>query len=359
MIKNDIFLWIFLVFLILLLVAPTIRYLCSGWRYRRDTILDEFDDEAKTAYFEAFHPSSPLLEGETPSSRFEKYYHERFGRRHFILPLTLLFLITSWLLLWSGFSIHSWLISGNLTVFVPHHLSLFSVIAISGAYLYSLSDQIQRWYTWDLLPADLYWISFRLVAAIPLGWVARYFVAPNLAIPTAFIIAAFPTNTAFAMLRRLLSQGLRLGAVPMSGNTELKYLSGIDVAKAERFASENITTIAQLAYADPVELTMRTNFDNSYIVDCVSSALLFLYVGRHYLPRLTQHGIRGAFEMRNIYLDLESEDAEVAANAKNKLRRIADQIHYASPEALENVCIETGCDPCTIFIFESWKSSED
>jgi hypothetical protein len=233
------------------------------------------------------------------------------------------------------------------------------VIAISGAYLYSLSDQIQRWYTWDLLPADLYWVSFRFVAAIPLGWVARYFVANRLAIPAAFVIAAFPTNTALVIMRRLLSQGLRLGEVPMSGHTELMHLSGIDLGKAERFASENVTTIAQLAYADPVELTMRTNFEYSYIVDCVSSALLFLYVGREHLMKLTQFGIRGAFEMRNIYLDIESEDLEIAANAKNKLRSIATQIHYLSPEALENVCVETGDDPCTIFIFESWKSGED
>ena len=63
--------------------------------------------------------------------------------------------------------------------------------------------------------------------------------------------------------------------------------------------------------------------------------------------------------MRNICLDLESENAELAAGAKEKLRIIAAQTAYPSPEALENVCVETGCDPCTIFIFESWMSSED
>jgi hypothetical protein len=344
----------FLVVLISFLILPTIRHLYSGWKHRRDGILNGFDDDAKAAYFKAFQPSSPS--DEPPSSRFKRYYNERFGRRHFILPLILLFFIAGILLLWSGFSIGTWLSSGNLDAFAPHRLSLFSVVAISGAYLYCISDQIRRWYTLDLSPADLYWLSFRFVAAIPLGWALRYFVAPNLAIPACFLIAAFPTNTLLAMMRRLLSQTLKVSDVPMGGDTQVKILPGIDIANAERFASENITTIAQLAYSDPVELTMRTNFDYSYIVDCLSQALLFIYVGKDYLDRLSLHGIRGSYEMRVICIDLEDEDEKRAGAAKEKLRVVAQEIGYPSAEALEKVALESGHDPCTIFIYESWMS---
>jgi hypothetical protein len=258
--------------------------------------------------------------------------------------------------LWSGFSITTWLSTGNLDAFAPHRLSLFSVVAISGAYLYCISEQIRRWYTLDLSPADLYWLSFRFVAAIPLGWTLRYFVAENLAIPACFLVAAFPTNTLLAMMRRLLSQTLKVSDIPMSGDTQLKVLSGIDVVNAERFASENITTIAQLAYYDPVELTMRTNFEYSYIVDCVSQALLFIYVRKEYFDKLSLHGIRGAYEMRVIRLDLKSGTPEKVEHATQKLRSIAEQIAYPSAEALKDVALESGGDPCTVFIYESWMS---
>src|SRR5208283_1436415 len=62
--------------------------------------------------------------------------------------------------------------------------------------------QIQRWYTRDLSPANLYWVSFRLVAAIPLGWVLRYFVAPNLAVE----ILSSRTYPASISLRRNASR---------------------------------------------------------------------------------------------------------------------------------------------------------
>jgi hypothetical protein len=172
-------------------------------------------------------------------------------------------------------------------------------------------------------------------------------------------VAAFPTNTLFALMRRLLSQNLKLSDVPMSGETQLKVLPGIDVLNAERFAAEDITTIAQLAYHDPVELTMRTNFDYSYIVDCLSQALLFIYVGEEYLDKLALQGIRGSYEMRVICLDLDSDDPLVVETAKEKLRAVAKAINYPSSEALEKVAQESGCDPCTVFIYESWMSAKE
>jgi hypothetical protein len=353
-IDNDMLLWTFVAALLLLLIAPTIRYLYSGWRYRRDTVLNGFKDEAKEKYFNAFHPSYEDPNGHLPPTLFKIYYHERFGRRHFILPLILLFLLASCLLIWSAVSVRNWLGTGKADAFVAHHLPLFCVIAISGAYLYALSDQIQRCYTWDLSPVDLYWVSFRLATAAPTAWALRYLVAENLAIPTAFLIGVFPTNTLFAIMRRLATQGLRLGEAPMSGDTELKKLPGIDLRKREEFAAEGITTIAQLAYADPVELTMRMNIDYSYIIDCVSRALLFVYVGEGYLEKLAQHGIRGASEMRKIYNDLKATDDPQKEQAKARLRKMAVDIGYLSPEALENVCMEAGSDVCTIFIHANW-----
>jgi hypothetical protein len=40
---------------------------------------------------------------------------------------------------------------------------------------------------------------------------------------------------------------------------------------------QGIDTIAALAWTDPVDLTIRTNFDFSYVLDCMSQALLWVY----------------------------------------------------------------------------------
>src|SRR5271166_2896146 len=127
-------------------------------------------------------------------------------------------------------------------------------------------------------------------------------------------------------------------------------------------SSSSSSKMPQLAYYDPVKLTMQTNIDYDYIVDCVSQALLFVYVGKDSLEKLTRQGIRGAYEMRGILLELEDEEASIdqkeQVKAKEKLRKIAEQIGYSS-DSLENICLEAGDDPCTVFIYETWRDRED
>jgi hypothetical protein len=360
--ENDFLLWAFLFALILLLITPTIWHLYTGWQYRRDTILAAFSDEAIRTYFKTFHSNYDAMSGKSPSVRLKKFYDQRYGRQHFVLPLVLLILITTCLLIWSGLSVQIWLDIGNFNTFFPHHLPLFCVMSIAGAYTYGVFDQIQRCYICDLSPADLYWVSFRLSIAVPMAWALTHLFAENLAIPAAFLIGVFPTNTLIRFIRKLTSQKLGFAEDSQTGDSDIKNLPAIDLTKAEQFQDEGITTVPQLAYYDPVKLTMQTNIDYDYIVDCVSQALLFVYVGKDGVEKLTRQGIRGAYEMRGILLDLEDEegciDQKEQAKAKQKLSDIAGKIDY-SPESLESICLEAGGDPCTIFIYETWRDRED
>jgi hypothetical protein len=357
-IETDFFLWAFGFALLLLLITPTVWHLYTGWRYRRDAILAAFSDEAIKTYFESFHSNYQTAKGTSPSDRLKNFYHERYGRQHFVLPVILLILTTSCLLIWSQLSVQAWIDTGNFDTFLPHHLPLFCVVSIAGAYAYGLSDQIQRCHTWNLSPVNVYWVSFRLALAVPLAWALSYLLAGNLAIPAAFLIGVFPTNTLIKIIRRYTSQRLGFEEDPRAGDNDLKNLPALDQSKAEQFQDEGITTIPQLAYYDPVKLTMQTNIDYDYIVDCVSQALLFVYVGKDCLEKLTRIGIRGAYEMRAILLGLEEGDSDEREQAKQKLRSIAEQIGYA-PDSLENVCVEAGDDPCTVFIYETWRVRED
>lgn len=357
MIEHDFILWVFASALLLSLMIPTLWHLFTGWRYRRDAILASFSDEAVEIYFKSFHSNYKLKSGTAPSVRLKKFYQARFGRQHFVLPLILLLVTTSCLLIWSAYSAQTWLDTGNFS-FSPHYLPLFCVVAIAGAYAYGLSDQIQRCCNWDLSPADVYWVSFRLSIAVPLAWALSYFLADNLAIPMAFLIGVFPTNTLMKLVRRLASQKLGFAEDSEGGDNDIKNLPAIDQIKAERFQDGGITTVPQLAYYDPVKLTMQTNMDYDYIVDCVSQALLFVYVGKAWIEKLSVHGIRGAYEMRGIFLDLDEGEPGEKEQSKQKLRKIAEQIGY-SPEGLENVCVEAGDDPCTAFIYETWRARDD
>jgi hypothetical protein len=357
MIDSDFMLWASAVALLLLLIAPTIWYLCTGWKYRRDTILAAFSDQAIETYFKNFHANYPLMGGGSPSDRLKNLYHERFGRQHFVLPLIILILIASSLLFWSIFSVQAWIDTGRFDTFLPHLLPLFCVVAIAGAYAYGLSDQIQRCHRWDLLPANVNWVSFRLAIAVPLAWALKQVLIENLAFPAAFLIGVFPTNTLMTIVRRLTYQRLGFAEDSRTGENDIKNLPAIDQNKAEQFQDQGITTIPQLAYYDPFKLAMQTNIDYDYIVDCISQALLFVYVGRECLDKLSRNGIRGAYEMRAILLDIEEGDPGEREQAKLKLTNIAEQIGW-SVDSLKNVCIEAGGDPCTIFIYETWRAPE-
>ena len=95
-----------------------------------------------------------------------------------------------------------------------------------------------------------------------------------MSIPIAFFLGAFPTTTLFTLARRFVSQTLKLGDDKESGDLELEKLQSVVKPNAERFKAEDISTITAMAYADPIDLTIRTNFDLNYVVDCMSQALM-------------------------------------------------------------------------------------
>ena len=104
---------------------------------------------------------------------------------------------------------------------------------------------------------------------------------PAVAVSAAFLLGAFPTRSISTLARRFAKRALNLGPdVDEKTESELEQLQRVDTRIAERFADEGITTIVQLAYSDPVDLTMRcASFSFSFVVGCDSQALAWLYRG--------------------------------------------------------------------------------
>jgi hypothetical protein len=342
--------WITALLMFLLLVLPVIAYLMGGWKQRREDIISGLSTYAIELYFTQFHPSFPIEKSHTREEAFSDYYSRQFGRRHFIIPLLLLAAVALTALLWTGLSVIDWL---SRTPLGSGHLPELAVSALLGAYMYSTSDLISRWRSCDLSPSDLWWQSFRLSIAVPMAYAISSAFNQSIALAVAFLLGAFPTAEVQKIARRFVAKRVDLGDVPESPKSELQKLQGIDVINAERLGAEGISTLVQLAYADPIKLAIRTNISFSAIVDYMSQALLWIYVTDD-LPKLAKIGLRGAYEMRALWQDFtEPRDQKEQYLARALLAKAATRIGMDTTE-MENVWQMVALDPYSIFLCEVW-----
>jgi hypothetical protein len=107
----------------------------------------------------------------------------------------------------------------------------------------------------------------------------------------------------------------------------------------------------QLAYADPVKLAIRTNFSYSYLIDCISQALLFIYVGRE-IEKWAKAGLRGAYEVRALFVEEELITEDVNAVIKDVSR-----LSGRSVTGVKTTMKLVAYDPYTIFLYESWNDA--
>lgn len=204
-----------------------------------------------------------------------RFYDARFGRRRYVVPVLLLVLLAIIPIDWAIESALAWSGHPGTAVRLPPQ----AVAAIAGAYTWVAADVLSRWQYRDLLPIHVTWAALRFAVALPLAYAFGSLVAADLKIFVAFAISAFPTRALVTITRRIFRRKLDLGDAGEKAESELEKLQGIDTRVAERFADEGYTTVLQLAYADPIELTMRcSSFGFSFVTDCASQALAWIYL---------------------------------------------------------------------------------
>src|SRR5450759_4967364 len=145
---------------------------------------------------------------------------------------------------------------------------------------------------------------------------------------------------------------------------DLLGLDGIDKPLVERLAIEDITSIVQLAYCDPIQLTMRTNLSFNAVVDLVSQALAWVYLGEK-LTAIRPLGCRGAYEVRQLIDFLhaaENPPANDATDNEKLAKEDAEKIVLAIANKLElendKLCFvlrQIAYDPYTDFIYTTWN----
>ena len=331
----------------LIVMAPIGVFLLTSWKWRREDIVTAMSVKALQLYYAQFYPSLPLPTN--PTDFFRRDFNRRYGRRLYLPPLLLLGAASTAGLIALGGTL---LVMAGIAPKGALRLDPISFAALGGGFTWVVADQLGRFRTRDFTTYDIYNGVFRILLAIPLGYSIGATAGANaLSGSVAYLLGTFPTATLFKIARRLVGQKLNLTDDASPEGSELEQLPDVGKAFAERLKDEGIISISELAYADPVNLTIRTNKPFTYTADCISQALLWIYVTTG-LPKIAILGLRGAHEVSNLLDGLEAKDP-----AALETLTAAGTLLGVGPDALRNTFTEVAGDPYTEFLVEIWSSA--
>jgi len=344
----------------LALMLPVIRFLTTGWFAKRRDILDSLDENACRAYFAMFSRDQLPQQG-AERTAFEAMYNKWYGRSKFLMPAILLFGVSLLAVAAVVFSIMEELKYTD-NPFFP--LPKAAVAALSGAYMWVVDDQISRCRRLDMAPSDLGWATLRLLIAVPMGYAFAVIVKDEVAPFITFALGAFPISALTNMLQRTSNKLLQIEPKDEEVTDGVVKLHGTDRAIAERLAREDIRTIAQMAYCDPVHMAMRSNLSFNFVTDLMNQALMRMYF-RDQADKLTPMGMRGAVEIRHLIDEVDAKHGAMAdvrtarehALAEDVLPEIAAALGQ-SKNATEQAFRHIAFDPYTSFLYQIWTSPQ-
>jgi len=316
----------FCLFTMLLVIYPIVRYLLKPWINRRNQLIGQLGNPALTLYYKQFRRG--IYENKGPDANyavlFKVDFNAWYGRGFYFIPVAGLFILSAVCVWWSTSTLWSW-IQGLSSA---NSMRGLVAAAIAGAFTWIISGEIDRLRRRDFTSSDVYYYLFRLLLCVPFGWsLSRIAVSLDVAIPIAFFLGAFPTSTLFTIARRFTNERLKLGDSTTSGLLELESLQSVGKEIAERFKDEGISTIVQLAYTDPLDLTIRSNFEFNYVLDFISQALLWIYFGEK-LKLLQIYSLRSAIEAHYLYRCI-TDDNDPQARAT--VNAIVDSLNRSLP----------------------------
>lgn len=331
-----------------MVLLPLLMYLLRNWVTRRDKLYGYLGKDALIPYYQQFYPAR-TPDAATIERVFHKDFSRNYGRRRYVAPVLLLTCLTGV----SAYAAASTLQTWQSVTKGQFSLPSITLSALAGGFTWVVNDLISRIRRRDLTVGDVYNGVFRVLVAVPFGWALAKFATPEVGVPLAFLLGVFPTGTLFTVGRRIAATQLKMSDDPQTGKLELETLQSITRTNAERFYDEGISTIVQLAYADPVDLTIRTNFDFSYVIDCISQALFWMYFGDK-TAALQIYSLRGAQEASSLYGSLSDADPACQTRALATLKAAADALSI-TPDTLRETLEQVACDPYSKFICQIWR----
>jgi hypothetical protein len=348
--------------LILTLVAaltmPLFRFLVTGWEAKRKDIVDGMSNDACYRYFKMFCRAEELSSDDGASQRFRKVYETWYGREFFRVPVLLILCVSLTAATIVVFTILEKMHFMKNPLF---NLPVPALAALAGAYMWVMNDLISRARRLDLAPSDVEMQVLRLIVSIPMGYAFAY-IAPKYGPFIAFSLGAFPFVTLTGMLRRVTNKLLNIEPKDHEVVDGIVKLQGTDRAIVERLANEGITTITQIAYCDPVRITMRSSLSFNLVTDLMNQALVWLYL-KEDLEKIRPLSLRGAVEVKHLVDELtDVRDPAMRTAAQNEATKAFLVIAAAikqDPAALLLTFRQIAEDPYSVFLYEIWTGADD
>lgn len=346
--------WLLLSFALLstmVVLMPLARYLAVGWRAKRADILDGLNADSRAKYFAMFCRNEQVSRPDA-GKRLDDMYCQSYGRRLFVAPTGLLFvvsLVSSYIAFGSVFRAQS---PGDF-ISIDLNLDTTGVSAIAGAYLWVVDDFISRARRLDFSPADVHWAVLRLAVSVPMGYSFASIASPSVGPFVAFAVGAFPLATLTKMLRQLAAKKLGYDESGLAGVDSVIKLQGVNNSIADRLANEDITTVTQIAYCDPIRLTMRSNLTFNVVTDLMNQAIAWEYLDEG-LNKLRPLGLRGAIEIKHL---LDSMKDASSPDKQQRATQLVGEIALLlaqSDKAVLNAFEEIAQDPFTDYLYSIW-----
>jgi hypothetical protein len=342
------------------LIFPLIRYITTGWNAKRRDIFDGLMPEARVAYFEMYNAADNAVR-QDPSASFDKMYTRWYGRQFFLWPGILVFAAG---LIAVVLVVSSVLAKAKFLVNPLFDLPPTAVAAVAGAYMWCVNDLVSRARTLDFSPSDLQWAALRLIIAVPMGYAFSAIVKDEVAPFIAFGIGAFPLTAITSILQKLVNKNLGIEPSPDEKSDDIIQIQGINAAIVERLANEDVTTVTQIAYCDPVRLIMRSNLSFNFVIDCMNQALPLLYL-KEDLKTIRALGMRGAVEIIDL-IDAWDDSCQTGdglerrraqhSRAVDALPQIAKKINQTEA-TIQIVFREIADDPYARFLHKVWGAT--
>jgi hypothetical protein len=347
--------------LTLIPVYPIYAFYRRGWYAKRDDIMSSFSDEAKQIYLQVFRLKT--LDKAAASVEFDQMYVRRYGRYRLRFPIAALLLVSMpilFLFVETGIT-HLTMASDGKMVLVGllrannqqlPALPAAAAAAIAGAYLWTVLTLISGASRANMPPGVILTAAARLVISAPLGYAVAglglHVAGPFL----AFAFSSFPLDQVQSLTRQLVSKYLNVDLSQTESDDRVTVIDGIDRETAVRLADADITTSPQLAYCDPVQVSMQTNINFDAIVDGQNQALLRLYLGADGV-KVRPMGLRGAMEVRTLVQQMASTTPAISGPA-NATFAVAAAAMAIPPEGFARALDEVAEDPYTKFLANVW-----
>ena len=342
---------------ILILPAYLFYYFRISVAARRQEIQGSVTEEAADLYAHIFVPGTKSKGTATASGIAMQQFDAMHSARRYLVVATAACLLN---LVGVGITL-LWILDAlGLTQSSAGELPAIVLYSFWGGYTWSLWELLNRGQREDLTPDIVVVIIGRIVACVPLGF-------------AAFAVSAFPLRDLREMARRRFTEQIaKTPSQIQDRESDLRRLvPGISTQTLARLEDLGITTVNDLALADPIWLMGESGFPLRQILDWIDQSILGLYVGDkiHELPKL---GIRGAIEASHFYeahcLECDDDGAFVVdAQGTYVLREnLADdpmvkqlaQVLGTTPGFLINLLKELEGDPHVQLLSQLWGVEE-